>query len=366
MKELLIRRGVVESYLRMVRRNESQIAMLRLQMELPEDGVLLKGIALLHEQSDFSPLFLCGDGSVLLFLYQVHLHTAVRLAKNLRKLLAVECDIKVVCGALTMLAPEDTYLSLEKRLDTFMQRAQEAGDGRICYGTSYYDFCARGGEEEIMQFFFSEHTEVEIYNFYNGMPLQERVKVLSFEEGILRIQTSLAKAAYLEKERFTYIRHPHLPDVVRADVMGARPNRAEVSLTRLHFIDTSPLDRENIRIKPEEHIPVYVDCLEGGKFEGKLEAIAVNSLAVVPINGQPDQRCQAEGSRAELVFSLPEREELSQLTLMGELRYNKDGILVYSLYPNHFAKIKIESYIALQQSKLITILQKMVLNFYQG
>ncbi|NPA29591.1 MAG: hypothetical protein GXO33_05340 [Epsilonproteobacteria bacterium] len=366
MTEELLRRGVVESYLRLVRNEGALVAILRLRPAEALEERLREGVALLHEQSDFSPLFLCEDGSLLLFLRQMHLHAAVRSAKGMRELLRTRCGLDIVCGALTLMDADDGYETLKARLDTYMARAEKAGGGKICYGNVHYDFCARGGEKRIFDYFFSGRREVSIYNFYNGMPLHEKVTVLGYENGLLKIKTSLAKAAFLRNEPFTYIRHPQLPDTIRADVVTAIPGRAEVTLGNLHFIDTSPLDRENIRISPEESIEVSIGCSEGEAVVGKLEAIAVNSIAVRTDAAVPDA-CLEESAQYTVAFNLPERETgEAHIGVTGTLRCRKEGVWIFSIYPNHFAKQKIESYIARQQSKLITILQKMVLNFYQG
>jgi len=128
--------------------------------------------------------------------------------------------------------------------------------------------------------FFADNDRITLYNFYNGMPLSEEVKVLSYKNGILRIKTSLAKAAFLKNEPFTFFKHPQLPDTVKADVANAVPNRAEVVLTNLRFIDKSPVDRENIRVMPDERIEVFIECANGEEIVGTIHSLAVNSLAI--------------------------------------------------------------------------------------
>jgi hypothetical protein len=253
-------------------------------------------------------------------------------------------------------------------MQRYLAQARNVGGGKICYGTSRYDFCTDGGEEEIFARFFADNHRVTLYNFYNGMPLSEEVEVIGFQQGILRVKTSLAKAAFLKNEPFTFIKHPLLPDTVKADIVNAAPTRAEVVLGNLRFIDKSPVDRENIRVMPDETIEATIECAGGEEIGGVIHSLAVNSIAVrLDKTDLVDFCFSDEEKHAVIAFELPEREKRkTQVRISAILRYKKEDQLIFSIYPNHFFKQKIESYIALQQTRLITIMQKMVLNFYQG
>ncbi|WP_353661633.1 hypothetical protein [Hydrogenimonas sp. SS33] len=324
-------------------------------------------VVLLQERTDFAPLLLCDDGSMMTFMKEMHLHRCVQVVKTIQESARRELDVEIAYGALTIIDGEDRYETLMKRLDRYLEESKKSGGGKICYGTARYDFCTEGGEEEIFANFFADHDKITLYNFYNGMPLSEEVKVLGYQNGVLRVKTSLAKAAFLKNEPFTFIKHPLLPDTIKADIANAIPNRAEVALTRLHFIDKSPVDRENIRVMPDETIDLFVECPNGDELSGTIHSIAVNSIAVRLAAPETAERCFGEEKHAVLTFDLPGREkQTTPMRLSAILRYRKEDQLIFSIYPNHFLKQKIESYIALQQTRLITIMQKMVLNFYQG
>ncbi len=365
-----LKRGIVEAHLRFVKRNATPMALLRIALN-PSDGSaqrMVEAIALLQEQTDFPALLRCDDGTLLTFVKQLPLHQCVQTVKNIQERLLSECETAISCGALTMIDEEDDYERLTSRLERYMRRAEAIGGGKICYGTARYDFCTEGGEEEIFANFFEAHDRVSLYNFYNGMPLSEEVKVLSYRGGVLKIKTSLARAAFLKNEPFTFLKHPMLPDTIKADIVSAAPNRAEVVLTNLRFIDKSPVDRENIRVMPDEKIEVTIECADEEAFSGTIHSLAVNSIAVkVDDPGVADLCFGTENRHAVLAFDLPEREKRTvPIRLSAVLRGKNEDQLIFSIYPNHFMKQKIESYIALQQTRLITIMQKMVLNFYQG
>ncbi len=366
----VVRQGIVQAHIRFVAENSTSVAILCLHLDTAAigDEQLEEVVILLQEQTDFSPISVCEEGTLMTFMKDMHLHRCVQVVKaiqeRIRRLLGVEMSY----GALTIIDGKDSYESLMTRLKRYLKEARRVGGGRICYGTSRYDFCAEGGEEQIFAAFFADHSLVTLYNFYNGMPLSEEVEVLSYGNGVLRVKTSLARAAFLKNEPFTFIKHPQLPDTIKADILNAVPTKAEVMLGNLRFIDKSPVDRENIRVMPDEVIEATVECANGSLLQGVVHAIAVNSIAIRIDDESAIEACfEEEQKHVAISFDLPEREKrASHLRISAILRYRKEDQLIFSIYPNHFFKQKIESYIALQQTRLITIMQKMVLNFYQG
>ncbi len=366
----ILNRGIVKSHIRFVKRNGVSLALLCFSLELPEpkEEAFERAVMTLQDLTDFSALLLCKEGMLFTFLKDLHLHRAVQVAKNIQERLARDAAVTMRHAALTIVDEEDDYEALMKRMERYMEQAREFGEGKICYGTAKYDFCSKGGEEEIFTSFFSDQERVTLYNFYNGMPLSEEVKVLGYADGLLRLKTSLAKAAFLKNEPFTFLKHPLLPDTLKADIANAIPNRAEVVLTNLRFIDKSPVDRENIRVMPDEEIEVTVECADGTELYGTIHSLAVNSIAIRMKTPEEAERCfGGSETHVMLAFDLKEQQQRKVHVRISAVLFSRDrDQAVFAIYPNHFFKQKIEGYIALQQSRLITIMQKMVLNFYQG
>ena len=366
----ILNRGIIKSHIRFVQMNNVSLAFLCFALELPEpeEESFENAVATLQELTDFSALLLCENGRLFTILKDLHLHRAVQVAKNIEETLSKDTGVSVSYAALTIVDKEDTYDSLMERIERYMRQAQKFGKGKICYGTARYDFCTKGGEEEIFSTFFSEHKSVTLYNFYNGMPLSEDATVLGYANGLLRLKTSLAKAAFLKNEPFTFLKHTLLPDTLKADIVNAMPNRAEVILTNLRFIDKSPVDRENIRVMPGEPIEITIECTDGTEVYGFIHSLAVNSIAVKLKNRQEYTRCFSNGeTHVMLAFDLKEQQQRKVHVRISAVLFSKEQEqVVFTIYPNHFFKQQIEGYIALQQSRLITIMQKMVLNFYQG
>jgi hypothetical protein len=369
-ERLIARRGIVRAHIRFVRENGTSVAVLCFYFDpgAMREEQFEESVMLLQEQTDFSPLLVCDDGTLLTFMKDMHLHRCVQVVKTIQETMRRDIGVEMSYGALTIIDPSDTYEALMERMGRYLEQSKKIGEGKICYGTSKYDFCTESGEEEIFANFFADNKKVTLYNFYNGMPLSEEVEVLGYQHGVLRAKTSLAKAAFLKNEPFTFIKHPLLPDTVKADVANAIPNRAEVILSNLRFIDKSPVDRENIRVMPDETIEAVIECVNGEELEGVIHSLAVNSIAIRPDRMELADLCFPDEERHVVIaFDLPERDRRkTHMRISAILRYRKEDQLIFSIYPNHFYKQKIESYIALQQTRLITIMQKMVLNFYQG
>ncbi len=365
-----LNRGIVKSHIRFAKRNGVSLAMLCFEMNLPEpeEKSFESAVISLQELTDFSVLMLCEKGMLFTFLKDLHLHRAVQVAKSIQETLLKDTGAVMKHAALTIVDKEDDYDSLMGRMERYMEEARLFGEGKICYGTAKYDFCTKGGEEEIFANFFSDQKGVTLYNFYNGMPLSEDATVLSYTDRLLRLKTSLAKAAFLKNEPFTFIKHPLLPDTLKADIVSAMPNRAEVVLTNLRFIDKSPVDRENIRVMPDEPIDVTIECADGTEVYGTIHSLAVNSIAIKLKDPKEADRCfSGSETHVMLAFDLKEQQQRKAHVRISAVLFSREqDQAVFAIYPNHFFKQKIEGYIALQQSRLITIMQKMVLNFYQG
>lgn len=365
-----VKRGIIKSHMQFVEKNSVPVALFSFVCDLPpsSDETLESMVTIVQEQTDFSTLLLCEDGALLTFIKGVQLHRSVEIVKNLQETLRKELGIEMAYGALTLVEGGEEYDVLIARLKRYLAQAKSMGEGKICYGTAKYDFCVDGGEEKIFADFFEAYDTVTLYNFYNGMPLSEEVKVLSYQDGVLRIKTSFARAIFLQNEPFTFLKHPRLPDTIKADIVQALPNRAEVVLSHFRFVDKSPVDRENIRITPDEKIEVSIECANGEHLIGTIHSLAVNSIAIKMVDTKMTEECFEKENRHNILsFELPEREgQKVEMRISALLRGKKDDQLIFSIYPNYFFKQKIESYIALQQTRLITIMQKMVLNFYQG
>ncbi len=366
-----LNRGIVKSHIGFVKRNGVSLAMLCFEMKLPGSGrkkAFEDAVTTLQELTDFSVLMMCKEGMLFTFLKDLHLHRAVQVAKSIQETLQKDTGVAMRHAALTIVDRDDDYDSLMRRMERYMEQARLFGEGKICYGTAKYDFCTKGGEEEIFANFFSDQKRVTLYNFYNGMPLSEDATVISYADGLLRLKTSLAKAAFLKNEPFTFIKHPLLPDTLKADIVNAMPNLAEVVLTNLRFIDKSPVDRENIRVMPDEPIEITIECADGTELFGTIHSLAVNSIAVRLKSPKDADRCfSGSETHVMLSFDLKEQQQRKAHVRISAVLFSRDREqAVFSIYPNHFFKQKIEGYIALQQSRLITIMQKMVLNFYQG
>ncbi len=365
-----LNRGIVKSHIRFVKRNGVSLALLCFALKLPEprEESFENAVTALQELTDFSVLLLCEKGLLFTFLKDLHLHRAVQVAKNIQETLQKDTGAAMTHAALTIVDEEDDYTSLMERVERYMKQAEKLGGGKICYGTAKYDFCTEGGEEEIFLNFFTDQKTVTLYNFYNGMPLSEDATVLGYADGLLRLKTSLAKAAFLKNEPFTFLKHPLLPDTLKADIVSAMPNRAEVVLTNLRFIDKSPVDRENIRVMPDEPMDVTIECADGTEVYGTIHSLAVNSIAVKLKDPAAADRCfSGSETHVMLAFDLKEQQQKKAHVRISAVLFSREqDQAVFAIYPNHFFKQKIEGYIALQQSRLITIMQKMVLNFYQG
>ncbi len=364
-----VERGVVKAHINFVKQNNIPVAVacFALSLSTQAEEKLEEIIVLLEQDNNYAPIYQCEIGLFFTFMRNMQLHHSVHLLKKFSHTIEKLHDISISYGALTMIDKDDTYATLISRISKYIGHACIVGDGKICYGTSQYDFSTKKDEEDILKNFFISSSHAKLYNFYNGIPLSEEVQVLSYNNGILRIKVSLGKATFLKHEPFTFLKHELLPDTLKADIVNTFPRQGEAILSNLRFIEKSPVDREKIRVKPNVPIDVSIENDNGLNIKGTIESISVDTIAIKPEEyNLPDSYFEAKDARFTLVFKLQGTEgKTTNMRVFANFLTKNDERIVFSIHMSRFFKQKIENYIELKQATLMTIVQKMVLDFYQ-
>jgi len=365
----IVERSVVKSYINFVKQNNIPIAVVcfSLNLSAQAEEKLEKIIILLEQINNFSPIYQCESGLYFTFFRNMQLHHSVQVLKTFNENIEKLHDISICYGALTMVDGNDTYENLMFRISNYIGQACIIGGGKIRYGTSQYDFSTKKDEEDILKNFFISSSHAKLYNFYNGIPLSEEVEILSYSNSMLRIKVSFGKATFLKNETFTFLRHELLPDTLKADIVNTFPKQGEVVLSNLRFIEESPVDRTNIRAKPDSPIPILIKHNNDRVISGTIESISVNTIAVkIENQGISNSYFESTNTHFILIFKLQNSKGSDiRIRIVGIYLARNDDQIIFTTHMSRFLRQKIENYIKLQQTKLMTIVQKMVLDFYQ-
>ncbi len=365
----IVERSVVKSYINFVKQQDTPIAIVCFSLNLsPQAEEKLEKIIILLEQiNNFSPIYQCKSGLYFTFFRNMQLHHSVQVLKTFNENIEKLHDISISYGALTIIDKNDTYEKLMFRISKYIEHACIIGGGKIRYGTSQYDFSTKKDEEDILKNFFISSSHAKLYNFYNGIPLSEEVEILSYSNGMLRIKVSFGKATFLKNETFTFLRHELLPDTLKADIVNSFPKQGEVVLSNLRFIEESPVDRTNIRAKPDTPIPVLIKFNNDTIIDGTIQSISVDTIAIRIKNKKiSDSYFESTNTHFILIFKLQNSKGNDiNIRIIGVYLARNDDQVIFTTHMSKFLRRKIENYIKLQQIKLMTIVQKMVLDFYQ-
>ena len=365
----IVEKSVVKSYIDFVKKKDTPIAIVCFSLNLSSTAQekLEKIIILLEQTNNFSPVYQCESGLFFTFFRNMQLHHSVQVLKKFNENIEKLHDISIAYGALTIIDKNDTFESLMSRIGKYIGHACIVGKGKIKYGTSQYDFTTKKDEEDILKNFFTSSNHAKLYNFYNGIPLSEEVEILSYKNGLLRIKVSFGKATFLKNESFTFLRHELLPDTLKADIVNTFPKLGEVVLSNLRFIEESPVDRTNIRAKPEIPIQIQIRHDNDTPINGTIQSISINTIAV-KIDNQtvPNGYFESANTHFTLIFKLQNAKGKDiNIRIFGIYLAKNDNQIIFTTHMSKFLRQKIEDYIKLQQTKLMTIIQKMVLDFYQ-
>ncbi len=367
--ETIVKRSVVKSYINLVKQKNTPIAVVCFGLNLSSQAEekLEKIIILLEQINNFSPVYQCESGLYFTFFRNMQLHHSVQVLKTFNENIEKLHEISISYGALTIIDENDTYENLMFRISKYIDHACIIGGGKIRYGTSQYDFSTKKDEEDILKNFFISSSRAKLYNFYNGIPLSEEVEILSYSNGMLRIKVSFGKATFLKNETFTFLRHELLPDTLKADIINTFPKQGEVVLSNLRFIEESPVDRTNIRAKPDNPIPILIKHNNDTVINGTIQSISVNTVAVKIENQKiPNSYFESANTHFMLIFKLQNSKGNDiNIRIVGIYLARNDDQVIFTTHMSRFLRQKIENYIKLQQTKLMTIVQKMVLDFYQ-
>jgi hypothetical protein len=360
-----LNRGIIEANIEFAKTHFSPLSIVKFHYEVDvEDGFFFKDlISYIHSFSDFNSILQQPNDTFIIFLKDCKLHQAKSIVNQLIRKVKSQFGVDITKIGITLLDGEDDYKSLLDRLDKYYIMSKLSSRRKIFYGTKDFDFYESQNDKQVLNKIFKKLSEIKLYNFYQGLPITEIVKIANFADGIIQVFLDPIKIPFYQNEEFTFIQHDLIPVIIKAKIIKAEPTRSLMVLGKLEFLDSSPVERSGIRVEPEKEI--YASLAKDSKkvTEGSIISLSENSvvLHVKPDNITKLLEKPLWDTELTLQFQIPTQK--SFLTVIKTKAYIYSIVnekIVLNISPNTLIKSKLRNYISLRQGDLIVNLKNVI------
>lgn len=360
-----LNRGIIEANIEFAKTHFSPLSIVKFHYEVDvEDGFFFKDlISYIHSFSDFNSILQQPNDTFIIFLKDCKLHQAKSIVNQLIRKVKSQFGVDITKIGITLLDSEDDYKSLLDRLDKYYIMSKLSSRRKIFYGTKDFDFYESQNDKQVLNKIFKKLSEIKLYNFYQGLPITEVVKIANFADGIIQVFLDPIKIPFYQNEEFTFIQHDLIPVIIKAKIIKAEPTRSLMVLGKLEFLDSSPVERSGIRVEPEKEI--YASLAKDSKkvTEGSIISLSENSvvLHVKPDNITKLLEKPLWDTELTLQFQIPTQK--SFLTVIKTKAYIYSIVnekIVLNISPNTLIKSKLRNYISLRQGDLIVNLKNVI------
>ena len=357
-----ITRGTIEANLNFSRENKSYFSLVKFEYKVDlDDAYSFKDlISFIHIQTNFSPILKQDSDSFLFFLKEVKIHKAKAMVNKLLKKCKNEFDIEIENVGITLSDIDDTYKSLMDRIDKYFVMSKLSSSNKVFYGTVDFDYYDTMDPSKILKNIFKKSSHLNLNNLYKGIPIQETAKVNGFSDGIMQVRIKPAKIPFYTKEKFTFIQHDLIPDIIKANILKIDRNRFIIILNNLKFLKSSPVERSGTRIEPNKNIHAILTKANKKLAEGNIISISENSISLKVIPEQADILSKKDLFQEELNIKFllaNDKNFLSPIKLKSYIFNAVDDQIILNISPNMAEITKIRNYISTQQNKLLTTLK---------
>ncbi len=357
----LVNEAIIEAQMVFSKEHSIPLCIARIEYEPDNDSEKFKDIiAFIHAFIDYNPILTDKDNTYILFLKNVRIHTAVKMMKKLIFSLKIKYSTKIKRVSLTSVDYEDTLFSLLERLNRYFLLLKTSKEEEIFYGTKDFDFLAEKDKATLLSTIFKKDPHIKLHNFFKNIPLIEKAIIKNFQKDLLQIQINPQKLSFYKKEKSIYLEHNLLPDILKADIFKIDFSKSLLYLYNLEFLDSSPVDREDIRVKPHKTVIVQVGYAGKVLFEGIIVDLSINSILLATQLAKLEKisSINIENIEFDLKFSLPLGNKESLIVIKGKIYKILGNQVVFNIIPNTVQKSKLSSYIAMRQHELIKELEK--------
>ena len=159
----------------------------------------------------------------------------------------------------------------ELNLLQLFDEKQSYNDKKVCDNKKLFD---------LLNLVKQNNAKIDIHNFYKGLSITNDAIVIDTMDDILTIKTTYLQQKAILYEKKTILVSDVFPTAIECkEVLMVKFDDQTIRLKDLRFIQNSAIDRETIRIVPEENHKVSLFIKEN-KFNGeiKIEDISLKSV----------------------------------------------------------------------------------------
>jgi len=199
-------------------------------------------------------------------------------------------------------------------------------------------------------------AKVSLHNYYKGLSITNDGIIISTTQNEVSLKTSYVQQKAIQVEKQTYIDAEALPSPIYCyDTQVLSFEKQIVSFSSFHFAKTSPLQRETIRITPEEEHKVTL-FIDDTKYNADIfiKDISLNAMAL-HLQVLPPGLEKEEKFVIDMVFTLEKQPLIinTQATFFKIKEMEKGFVLILMLELDPQNKQKLIKYISKRQLSII-------------
>ncbi|WP_024954196.1 hypothetical protein [Sulfurospirillum arcachonense] len=364
----IINKGIIEANIEFAQNHNTPLSIVKFGYDVDlEDSFFFKDlISFIHSFSDFNSILQQPNDTFIIFLRDCKIHEAKSIITQMIQKIKFKFKTEITNIGITLLHENDTYKTLLDRLDKYYVMSKLSSKTKTFYGTSDFDFYETQSDKKVLNNIFKKVSDIKLYNFYQGLPITEKVQVLKFDQGLIQIKIDPIKLPFYEIEKFTFIQHDLIPAIIKASITKIEPNKSLMVLSNLEFLDSSPVERSGIRVEPERNIYASLSLENKKLLEGSIISLSENSvvLDVKPTNLETLTKNPLWNTELTLQFQIPTKKSFLTMVKTKAVLYSIiNNKIVLNITPNRLIKSKLRTYIALRQTGLIGDLKRELKKF---
>jgi len=359
----LINRGVIESNIEFSQNHNTPLSIVKFGYDVDlEDSFFFKDlISFIHSYSDFNSILHQPNDTFIILLRDCKIHEAKSIITQMVQKVKYKFKVAIEHIGITLLDDRDTYKTLLDRLDKYFVMSKLSSKDKTFYGTLDFDFYETQNDKKILESIFKKLKEIKLYNFYQSLPIVEKVKILKFDQGLVQLKIDPIKIPFYENEKFTFIQHDLIPTAIKASIMKIEPNKSLMVLWNLKFLDSSPVERGGIRIEPKRNIYTSLSLENRKLASGNITSLSENSIVLQVETKSIESLTQKPLWNSELImqFQLPTQKSfLTHIKTKATIYSILHNRVVLNIAPSRLTKSKLRDYISTRQSDTVLDLKQ--------
>ncbi len=352
-----LNQAIMEAQIERAQNYHTHLAMVKLDLPFePNEGHIFKEIVgFIHSFLDFSPIINDGGSSFILFMHDTKLHTAVMTIKNMLMSIKIKYGTTVKGVGITALEEKEDLQAFQERLHTLYMKSKISKSKEIFYATSSFEY-GSGEVEKSLISIFTKEPKIKVYGFYKEAPMVHEAEVLDFDADMFKLRLSKEYLNFLKREEFVYLEHPSVPDIMRSDIISIDMNHSIINLSKVKFLDNSPVHRKNIRVTPHKPVQALMTYEEEFQMEALVSDISKNSiLLTTQLNKAEEIQAKAlQNKKFLLSFHIESVDRqvyaIEVQTMIFKITGNQ---VIVNIYPTPEAQREITEYITMCQNLLL-------------